>query len=176
MPNEPSYWDSLGTAYQANNNIDEAIDAYSRASSLNPKEQSYKDLISQLKLAKAAPLLDSAVKKQTTKDANGNYDLGGAIADYEAALRIVDDPTTHLNLGTAYQANNNLPQAITQYNRALALDSKQYDALYYLGTIYETTKQSTQALTQYRKYLALAPGGANAADARERVKILASGK
>jgi tetratricopeptide (TPR) repeat protein len=175
ISSEPSYWYSLGTAYQANNNIDEAIDAYSHASTLNPKEQSYKDLINQLKLTKAGPLLDSAMKKQTTKRDDGSYDLPGAIADYEAALRIVDDPTTRLNLGTAYQANNQLQQAISQYNRAYAMDSKQYDALYYLGTAYEDMKQPTQALVNYRKYLSLAPTGTNAADARARVKALAPG-
>lgn len=176
IPSEPSYWYSLGTAYQANNNIDQAIDAYGHASTLNPKEQSYKDLINQLKLAKAGPLIDSAVKKQTTKRPDGTYDLAGAIADYEAALRIVDDQTTRLNLGTAYQANNQPQQAIAQYSRALAMDSKQYDALYYLGTIYDDMKQTAQALANYRKYLALAPTGANAADARARVKALSGGR
>jgi tetratricopeptide (TPR) repeat protein len=176
IPSEPSYWYSLGTAYQGNNNIDQAIDAYGRASTLNPNEKSYKDLINQLKLAKAGPLLDSAVKKQTTKRADGSYDLSGAIADYEAALQIVDDPTARLNLGTAYQANNQPQQAMAQYNRVLAMDPKQYDALYYLGTVYDDMKQTAQALANYRKYLTLAPSGANAADARERVKALASGK
>ena len=50
-------------------------------------------------------------------------------------------PLLDLNLGTAYQANNNLQKALAEYNKALQMDPKQVDAHYYLGTVYEALKQ-----------------------------------
>ncbi|MBI4533729.1 MAG: tetratricopeptide repeat protein, partial [Candidatus Melainabacteria bacterium] len=174
--NDQSYWYSLGTCYQAKGDNDEAINSYSKASALNPQEASYKQLIKQLKAAKAAPLLESAFKKQTTKDNMGNYDLPGAIADYEAALKIDDDPTTRLNLGTAHQGSNNLQKALGEYKKALTMDPKQCDAYYYLGTIYENMKQPALALAEYKKCIQCSPVGSNAAAARARVKALGGPK
>ena len=98
--------------------------------------------------------------------------MAGAIADYEAALKIDDDANTHQNLGTAYQANNNLSEATAQYKRALQMDPSVADAHYYLGTIYDTNKQTLAAISEYQKYLKLASNGSNAADARKRLKEL----
>ena len=98
--------------------------------------------------------------------------MTGAIADYEAALKIDDDANTHQNLGTAYQASNNLPEAAAQYKRALQMDPSIADAHYYLATIYDTNKQTAAAIAEYQKYLKLAPNGTTAADARKRLKEL----
>ncbi len=171
-PNEASYWYSMGTAYQAKNDIDDAITAYTKASTLNPKEPTYRQYIKQLRQAKAAPLLESAFKKQTTKDEKGGYDLTGAIADYEAALKIDDDPTTHLNLGTAYQAANKLEKAVAEYKKAVQMDPKQCDAYYYLATTYQAMKQNALAIAEYRRCLQCAPAGQNAASARQQIKAL----
>jgi tetratricopeptide (TPR) repeat protein len=171
-PNNFNYWYSMGTAYQAKNDIDNAISAYTKASALNPKEPTYKQYIKQLKQAKAAPLVESAIKKQTTKDDKGNYDLPGAIVDYEAALRIDDDAGTHANLGTAYQATNNLPKALAEYKKAIQLDAKQCDAYYYLGTTYQAMKQNALAIAEYKHYLQCAPSGPNAADSKVQIKAL----
>lgn len=171
-PNVHSYWYSLGTAYQGQGNVDEAISAYGKALNLNPKEPAYKQLIDQLKQAKAGPLLESAIQKQTTKNEQGNYDLAGAIADYEAALRLYDDATTHLNLGTAYQANNNPQKALAEYNRAVQMDPKQCDAHYYLGTIYEELKQPALAIAAYKKCVTCIPASPNLAAAKDRIKLL----
>lgn len=171
-PNDPNYWYSMGTAYQAKNDLDNAISAYTKAQTLNPKEQSYKQYIKQCRQTKAAPLLESAFKKQTTKDDKGNYDLNGAIADYEAALRVDDDAGTHSNLGTAYQANNNLTRAVAEYKKATAMDPKQCDAYYYLGTTYQAMKQGPLAIAEYKHYLQCAPTGQNAADAKAQIKAL----
>ncbi len=171
-PNDPNYWYSLGTAYQAKNDLDAAIGAYNKASALNPKEPTYKQYIKQLKSAKAAPLLESAFKKQTTKDEKGAYNLAGAIADYEAALHIDDDASTHSNLGTAYQGNQNLTKAIAEYKKAIQMDPKQCDAYYYLGTTYQGMKQPSLAVSEYRRYLQCAPTGSNAADAKAQIKAV----
>ncbi len=170
---DAAIWYAMGTAYQNKPDYDKAIESYEKALSLNPKEPNSKALIKQCKAAKAGPLFESAVKKQTTADEKGQYDLAGAILDYEKAAAINDDGTTRMNLGTAYQANNNLPKAIENYKRAVALDKNLFDCYYYMGTAQEGNKAPALAIIEYKKYLQFAPTGPNAGEAKERLKILA---
>ncbi len=172
QPNESSYYYGIGTCYMAKNDLGQAVVNIKKAISLNPQEPSFKQALKQVNQAQAAPLIESAIKKQTTADKAGKYDLSGAITDYEAALKIDDDANTYLNLGTAYQANNNLVKAAEEYKRALQLDPSLADAHYYLGTIYDTNGQKPQAISEYQKYLKTAPNGTNVADARSRLKLL----
>lgn len=172
QPNEPAYFYAIGTCYQAKGDLDQAIENYRKAIGLDPKTAQYKDVLKQVLQVKAAPLIEAAYKKQTTKDDKGNFDNAGAIADYEAALRIDDDATTRMNLGTAYQAVENYSRGAGEYNRALQMDPKLVECWYYLGTIYEATKQPPRAIEAYQKYLKLAPSGPNANEARARLKEL----
>ncbi len=123
QPNEASYYYGLGTCYATKNDLPEAVKNYQKAISLNPQEPTFKQALKQANQAQAAPLIETAIKKQTTPDSAGKYDLNGAIADYEAALKLDDDANTHLNLGTAYQANSNLPKAMAEYKRALQMNA-----------------------------------------------------
>lgn len=172
-PNEAAYWYSLGTAYQAKSDLDNAISAYGKASQLSPREPSYKQCLKRCRQTKAAPVVDSAYKKQTTRKDDGTFDVTGAIADYEAALLIDDDAGTRSNLGTAFQADNQIPKAIAEYKKALQMDPKQYNAHYYLGTCYQHIKQLPLAIDEYKTYLQYAPTGQYAMDAREQIKTLA---
>lgn len=174
QPNEASYYYSLGTCYQAKQDLDNALVNYEKAMSLNPKEPAYKELIKQIKQAKASPLVNSAIEKQTTKN-----DLPGAIADYEAALKVYDDPATHSYLGTAYQAQNNLQKALSEYNRAIQMDASvaMVDTYYYLGTVFEGLKQPAKAIEMYQKFVRMAPANnGNMAAVKERLKLLAPGR
>ena len=172
QPSESSYYYGIGTCYAAKNDIGNAITNYKKAISLNPQEPTYKQALKQCTQAQAAPLIESAIKKQTTADSAGKYNLTGAIADYEAALKIDDDANTHLNLGTAYQANNSLPMATNEYKHALQMNANLSDAHYYLATIYDTNKQLPVAISEYQKYLKMAPSGPSATAARARLKEL----
>lgn len=172
-PNEATYWYGEGTAYQAKNDMDNAINDYKKAVSLNPRENTYKQTLTAaqaaVNAAKAAPLVDAAIKKQTA----AKPDLPGAIADYEAALKLNDDAYTNMNLGTAYQAANNLPKALEKYRRAIALDPKgSADAMYYAGTVLEGMKQGPNALREYQNYVRTAPTGQFVNDAKARIKAL----
>lgn len=172
FPNEASYYYSLGTCYQAKEDYDNALAQYEKARVLNPKEPAYPQLIKQIKQAKASPLVNSAIEKQTQKN-----DLPGAIADYEAALKIDDDAATHSYLGTAYQAQNNLQKAMSEYMRALSLDKTLVDTNYYLGTVYEAMKQPLKAVEEYQKFVRSAPANnPNMAAVKERLKLLAPGR
>ncbi|CAN5554744.1 hypothetical protein BH10CYA1_BH10CYA1_25420 [soil metagenome] len=172
-PNEATYYYGEGTAYQAKNDMDNAIKDYQKASSLNPRESTYKQTLiaaqSAVNAAKAAPLVEAAIKKQTA----AKPDLPGAIADYEAALRLNDDAYTNMNLGTAYQGANNLPKALEKYRRAIQLDPKgSADAMYYAGTVLEGMKQGPAALKEYQNYVRTAPTGQFVNDAKGRIKAL----
>lgn len=176
-PTEPSYYYSLGTCYQAKEDFDNALKNYEKAYSLNPKEPAYKQVITQLRAAKAAPLVNSAIEKQTKPDASGKVNLLGAIADYEAALKINDDATTHSYLGTAYQAQGNNQKAMQEYTRALAMDKTLVDTYYYLGTVYEALKMPPKAIEEYLKFTRSAPANnPNMAAVKERLKLLAPGR
>lgn len=171
LPNSDSFYYGLGTCYQAKNDIDLAIEAYKKAISLAPNNPTYKQTLSGAQQIKAAPLIDSAIKKQT--DA-AKPDLPGAIADYEAALKLWNDPSTHMNLGTAYQAANNLNRAMQEYNTALQMDARTcVECYYYRGTLWEALKNIPNAIKDYQAYLRAAPTGQSAGAVRERIKILA---
>lgn len=169
-PNEPSYIYGKGTAYQASGDLDNAIKCYEKAVSLNGSEKAYRDALNGAKAAKAQPLVDSAIKKQTTDLGGGKYDLPGAIADYNAALKLYDDPATHMNLGTALQANNDNAGALREYTRAIQLDASMADAYFYRAALYEFMGNKAAAKADYTKYLQLAPSGPNAGAAREGLK------
>ncbi|HMO24613.1 MAG TPA: hypothetical protein PKC98_26920, partial [Candidatus Melainabacteria bacterium] len=152
--------------------IDSAITNYEKAMSLDPATAAYKEALVGAKQAKAVPLLESAYKKQTTDMGGGKYDLPGAIADYQAALRLSDDANSRMNLGTAFQANNNNNEAIAEYTKAINMDGKLADAFYYRGTLYEFLNNKVAARKDYQKYLQLAPTGPNAADCKTRIQGL----
>jgi len=176
-PNEASYYYSLGTCYQAKEDWDNALGAYQKAGQINPNESAYKQLVTQMKQAKASPLVNSAIEKQTKADAAGKFDLAGAVADYEAALKVNDDGATHSYLGTAYQGLGNNQKALSEYTRALALDKSLVDTYYYLGTVYEALKQPVKAVEEYQRFVRSAPANnQNMAAVKERLKLLAPGR
>lgn len=171
LPTSDSFQYGLGTCYQAKGDIDAAIDSYKKALSMAPNNPTYKQTLSGAQQIKASPLIDSAIKKQT--DA-AKPDLPGAIADYEAALKLWNDPSTHMNLGTAYQAANNLQKAMQEYNTALQMDPKTcVECYYYRGTLQEALRNVPAAIRDYQAYLRAAPSGQSAAAVRDRIKILA---
>lgn len=172
-PSEPAYPFALATAYDNKNDLDNAIKYYEKAISMNNKEKSWKDALKGVKQRKAAPFIEEAYKKQTTPDAAGKMDLLGAIIAYENALKIDDDATTRLNLGTAYQGSNNNPKAIENYKKALQMDPNQVDAYYYLGTVYDGMNQQPLAIPQYKLFLQKAPANnPNVQACKDRLKQL----
>lgn len=173
-PNEPSYIYGKGTCYQQMGDMDNAIKCYEKAVSLNGSEKAYRDALNGAKAAvgqaKAQPLVDSAIKKQTTDLGGGKYDYAGAIADYNSALKLYDDPATHMNLGTALQANNDTAGALREYSRAIQMDATMADAYFYRASLYEFLKNLPGAKADFTKYLQLAPTGPNAPAAKDGLK------
>jgi Flp pilus assembly protein TadD len=63
--------------------------------------------------------------------------------------------------------------AIEQLRQAAALDPTNADVVYELARDYETTGDSTSAANAYCRFLAIAPDAPEAAEARDRVAVLA---
>jgi tetratricopeptide (TPR) repeat protein len=168
-PNEAAYWYSMGTAYQAKNDLDGALENYKKAVAIAPKQPEYTTAVRQVAQSKAAPLINSAIEKQTKKN-----DISGAIVDYEAALHLdPDDAGTHMNLGTAFQAGGTeTEKAAAEYRKAIQLDPKNANAHYFLATVLETLNQKVLSIKEYENYLSLAPSGSYATDIKGRLKLL----
>jgi tetratricopeptide (TPR) repeat protein len=168
-PNDGSFHYALGTAYQAKNDVDGAIEEYKKAVSFSPTVADYKNTLKGAYALKAAPFVNKAIEEQTQKN-----NPKAAIADYLEALKVYpDDAGTHMNLGTAYQQMSQFAEAEREYKRGLQIDPKAaVDSYYYLGTLDEQMKRPAEALQMYMRYVKDAPGGANAKDANERIKLL----
>lgn len=134
----PDYFWAEGTAYQARYgamndatqqaDLDKAIELYKKAIALsNPKNSQaiaqYKMTLESACALKAAPLVESGYKKQTTElepAGSGRFDIEGAIADYEAALKYIpNDAGVHFLLRTAYPVSGKTRKAHAELNSAL---------------------------------------------------------
>lgn len=165
--NADSVWYSLGTAKQSKNDLEGALSSYQKAASINPKEPNYKKVIKDVKALLAAPFVNEAIDKQTKTN-----DLPGAITAYLQALKYDNDPSTYLNMGTAYQANKDLQKALQSYMTAINMDPKLHDAHYFMATVYEALAKPAQAKMEYQKYLQGSPSGQYAGSVKERLKLL----
>jgi tetratricopeptide (TPR) repeat protein len=173
LPKNPAYRYSLGTAFQAKKDFDLAIQSYQKAIELEPGNKDYRQVLAQARASAAIPLLDSAIKKQTTKMDDGKYDYPGAIKDYEAALKLDgSNATAYMNAGTAYQANGDWKLAVDAYSQALKLSPEMVDLYYFRASVLEQLGEFNRALHDYNEYLRRVPTGGNASFARERIKAL----
>ena len=93
-----------------------------------------------------------------------------ASAAFEEALRI--DPTlarAHNGLGVIAAERKNYPAALDHWQRAAALDPRDYQTLFNIGDLLITLGRPAEARPYWERYFALAPPGLEATD-RERVR------
>jgi len=168
-PKEPAYLYAIGTAYQAKGDMAKAIEFYQKASDIDPKNKQYKDILNQAVVASAAPLMDEAVKKQTSGD------VPGAITLYEQALKIMpNNARGWTNLGSAYQQAENWKMARSSYEKALQIDPKgEVLNWYFIGVLDENDGQAPAAIQDYQRYVQNAGArGEYAAQAQSRISDL----
>ncbi len=161
MEKEFAIWYALGTVYQCKEDFYRAIQAYAIALAIKPN-----DFNTKINMRECQRRLRMLNQKDNP------YDVVGAIRDYEDALAIEEDATTRMNLGTAYQGNNNLFKSMENYRKAIALDKNLVDCYYYMGTVYEGQKNTAAAIGEYRKYVQFAPTGPNIGAVKERLRAL----
>jgi superkiller protein 3 len=101
-------------------------------------------------------------------------DAEGALQAMQAAAQTGGDPTPALlsELALAQRAAGDRDGAIKTLDHALELDPKYATAHYLLGNMYAGAKKVADAKKHFERYLALEPKGAQADQARERLKML----
>lgn len=171
-----------------NKKLDDAIIYYNRAMKLDPNNpecyinlalaykqksqyQNALNIISQGKLA--FPDNDEIKKQFTLIDAEADsvlYSSASALFNkkkYKEALELYKKITpetaeTLVAQGACLQALNSNKSAITVYAKALALDSKNPDIMYYLAQAYANDNDNAQAMVYVEKSLDLKPGNPDA--------------
>ena len=81
---------------------------------------------------------------------------------YEKLLTIQPHEHAYYNLGTIFQKEEKLEEAIEMYEKAIALHLNHANVYYNLGIIFKTQNRLQDAATLYEKAIALSPDHANA--------------
>ncbi|AHJ11387.1 tetratricopeptide repeat protein [Sulfurospirillum multivorans] len=81
---------------------------------------------------------------------------------YEKLLTIQPHAHAYYNLGTIFQKQEKLEEAIEMYEKAIALQLNHANVYYNLGVILKTQNRFEEAATFYEKAIALSPDHANA--------------
>lgn len=89
-------------------------------------------------------------------------DPQGAIAEFDTATAIKDDPRTRVSKGAALVALKRYPEAVAEYQTVIRMDPTQPDAYYGLGNIAYKIGNLQEAIRQYRQALAVRPEYTNA--------------
>jgi len=87
-----------GTSRLGKRDLATALICFERAQKLDPSNEEYPTAIKKVKQQLAGKFFRSAIHKQVKND------LLGAITDFQAALKLQDDPATHFYLSSAYRA------------------------------------------------------------------------
>ncbi|MFC1494774.1 tetratricopeptide repeat protein [Thermodesulfobacteriota bacterium] len=75
----------------------------------------------------------------------------------EDKIPIHDKAKFYTNRGISYYFEDNYDQAISDFNRAISLDSNQYKAYDYRGRIYSSQKKFDLAISDFNKALEIYP-------------------
>ena len=125
----------MGRIAERRNRFEEAVAAYHRAVTIDPRHR------------------DAHYNLAFLHQQTGNVDQ--AIEHFQAVTQLdPQNPEAHLNLGVLLAGNGQIEQAEHEYLTALDLDPNLAETYYNLGIFYEFHKQDLdQALQYYREYL-----------------------
>jgi tetratricopeptide (TPR) repeat protein len=113
--------------------------------------------------AVALPAFVRAVMPSTRKLAVAAAVAAAAVcANWPVLSAASMQAVTENNLGTAFQGEGRLPDAVSHYQRAIALDPAYEPALNNLGTALRESGDTKGAIAIYRRALESAPASANA--------------
>ncbi len=116
---------NMGLAYQNENDIINAENAFKQALKMNPTNTGAIEALNKLNKQKQSQKIE-ILKKAISLQEQGN--LKEAIDLYKKVLAFMpEDSQTHFNLGTAYQANNQLKESLYEYKKALSLNPENLD-------------------------------------------------
>jgi len=137
---DPELWNYLGVAYWNKGDLPDAVTAYERALTLDPK---YGTVLSNLGTALAA----QAMKTKDTAP------LRRAMDAFKRALESDPrDASAYNGLGAAYQLLGDIDAAISCFEQALAIQPGHKFALYNLGTAYLDKGDKAKAVASLSLY------------------------
>ena len=79
----------------------------------------------------------------------------------------VSDPTVYLNVGILFMNKESAKDAITYFDKAIALDASKAESYYYRGLAHMQTSNTAAAKTDFQKVIELAPDGPEAGEAKQ---------
>lgn len=135
-PTRASYLNSRGRAYYQDRRYEQAIDDFSEAIRLNPKNP------------------ESYFNRGDAYDEKKDFDR--AIMDYDEALRLRPQvPVVLNNRGLAYSHKRDYDRAIQDYDEALRLQPEYPDALINRGIAYYNEQKLDKAAADFERSIAL---------------------
>jgi Tfp pilus assembly protein PilF len=128
-------------------------------------------------LPKAIETLSALVAADETNHANALllvnlYLENGKLAEGKALLEklpdwAVSDPTVFLNVGILFLNQDSPKDAVTYFDKAIALDAARSEGYYYRGLAHVQLKNNAGAKADFEKVIELAPNGPEASDAKQ---------
>lgn len=171
------YYNSLGSVLKAQGKMDDAIEAYTKALSLNPRDAVIHHNLGNVLHEKGnIPEAIEAYTKALSFNPNyfdAYYHLGIALyenhqisdaieAFYKAVPLSPHHADLYYNLGIALQSSDKMDEAIEAYTKALSLNPHHVDAYNNLGVSLHHKGHMDQAIKVFIKTLSLNPHYADA--------------
>ena len=139
MQGDPGVWQMLTLVYYSQNKMNEAVDTCTKAVNLAPNNADYLTTCALIKARAGKPEEALADLKKVT-----------STPGYK-------DPDGWTNMGWVYRSMNKPQESIQAYQKALQLDSKQWQAALGLGWAYSYMKDYDKAIAAYQQALQVEP-------------------
>lgn len=153
VPDNPIILRGIARTYYGENRLDEAIATLKKAVEKDPNDTEAILLLASLHLEK------------------GNLEEGKAIL-LKLPPEVVKDPGIYVNAGILLLNKKKPQDAWEQFDKAVSLKPDDAEAYFYRGLAGVQLKKKAEARADLQKYLQVAPGGPQAADAKELLKSL----
>jgi len=171
-PNSSILFNILGAIFAEENQLDEAVKNYKKATTLNPKyAQAYNNLGTALqKLKKINDAVDCYKKALSLKEdfAEAYNNMGNLMRDLskpkdalsyiERAIKIKPNfPEAHLNLGSANEEIGNLKDAVKNYKKTIEIKPDYAEAYNSLALVLSVFTNFDEAISMFKKAIQLKP-------------------
>jgi len=154
-PEEPIYYNNLGTVYLRLEKLDEAIEIYKKMLEIQPESYSANKMLG-----------ETYGFKQEYRE---------ALPYFQRAVDLSpDDPDAFFNLGACLMNTGANSQALEAFTKTIELKPDYALAYYQVGMLYVNQNRKEEAIQNLEKFLELAPSDPNAAVAEKIIEYLKS--